>query len=460
MRTFASVAVLALLTACGSVRAQTEPSGMGATSRPVSRETQFRAELDELLRVGTQRPYGLAWSQTSDGEKTSPVASFNQGGTPAAGLILHLAGQLLNEPKYSEAAAQVARGIIFAMEANGRVPAHATLLGGTLAQKELPGSAPKRGPTFAASGFLLLMDKDLSGADSRASSGGVRAANWVIKQQVKPGHFVSSVDVPGQRYPRRVIRLDVPDTRDGVLTMLLVKRVAEGRETSLPTSLARLGAQRGVEQLARLRITDVGKPSRYLWPSACDFDATLVPDIPSLPPAGNLLATRYALQTMLAWYLEVGEPTTFDLIKVSAEAVESRKDTDGKWFSIDDPLGRFAPPSNTGAPTWPKDDFGLSRTLTTVSDLRALGQITFLKLTSRTLPPELAYSAILTGLTDQLPSADLPLSAKQVDAFVLQHPETFGVLEGPEPVDLTHRIKRLWALYLLASWEHRFAPAK
>lgn len=438
---------------------------------------QLRAELDALLRTAVVRPYGTAFSEVAEPGGRGPVVDLDAGATPAAGLILHLSGALLGEARYSEAAVAVARGVGFSMDPAGRVPATAVFNPGQLGVRASAGEVAKRGPTTAAMGLLLVLDRDLDRAgrrDERVASAAVRATNYLMKQQMRNGAFASGLEVGGERYVRRVVRLDTPDHRDAVMALLLVQRSADGRDTSLPVALARINAAKAVEQLLRFRVTEVGKASRHLWLSAYEPDGTPVANVPVLPATGNIQASRYVVQALMAYHLETGDPTPLDVAKVAGEQLASRKGEDGLWGLVDNPGNRFPPPPELAGPApappapgefvrpvegpaWPLGTFGVPTTLRTLEDLRTLGRQPFNTLTARTLPGELVLASILTGLSDQLPTADLPLRQGQVAAYRDAHPETFAALSGAEPVKLSERVRRLWALYLLASWEMRFA---
>lgn len=456
--------------------------------------SQFRAEVEALLRSGVERPYGLGFSASPEvgkgrtvgggggGGGGGPTLTFESGGTPGAGLMLLLGGELLDDPRLTEAAGRVGRLILAATDGTGRVPGTAQALPGQLSQREPHGNIPKRGATHASLGFLLTAarqarsaepgDREGAGPDRsslhRLGPGAVRCAGWLLRQQLRTGAFPVSVEVPGQKYPVRAARLDVPDVRDGMLALALIQRAGrlgseEGAATGLPALQARAGMERAGTTLLRQRLSDPLKPSKNLWPSACDTDTTPLTGVPALPPTGNLLATRYAMQALLAYHLEAQAQDALDVLKLAGEAVNKLKGGDGTWTLVDDPANQYpAPPDADGnAAAWPRSDFGLPQTLQTVVDLRTLGGPTYLKLVSKTLPIEVAYAAMLTGLTDDYPTADLPLSASQVEAYVGAHPEIFGAIKGLPPVDLGPRLRRLWALYLLAGFEKRFdgAPA-
>lgn len=458
------------------------PEGRRATE-------QLRAELSSLLRLGVQRPYGLGWSDVPEpefrgsgagggGARASPVVSYLPGHTPAAGLLLHLSGQLLDtdgQPeevraegrRYREAAVQVARGIQASMDSNGRVPTVANFTQTGVSAREPYGAVPTRASSTATLGFLLLLHADTPG-DVRIASSTTRLSTWILRQQIRPGVFPVAGELPGERIQRRWVRLDLPDTRDGVLALLLTSVMAEGREGGGRGTEARLAAERVVQHLIRLRQAEMNRPSRHLWFPVFDMDGNPVTQLAGLPPTGHLLASRYSLQTLLAFHLVTGDAAVFDIAKLSAQALESRRGVDGQFVLVDDPNQRFRPPVQPGeegtvealTPTWPQGDFGLTGTLRTANDLRVLGQGTFNLVTGRSLPLPLALAGMLTGLTDQLPTADYPLTRGQVEAFVQGNGEFFGVLSGPEPLDLGQRVRRLWALYLLSRWEQQLPVSR
>lgn len=447
---FLSLAVtLAALASVHRAQAQTLPS------RPP--HVQLRAELDNLIEVGVARPYGLTFADPPEQRASNappPLVNLDAGGTPAVGLVLLLSGQILSDPRYRDAAVQVSKAMVFSMDPSGRVPPTAVSGPGSFSQKERPGYYPRRSPSFATTALLLMMDRDLAGQDARVASGAVRATNWVLKQQINPGVYTTPTDVRGEQYPNRLIRLDLPDTRDAVLCLLLTGRTGEGRESSLPLANARAQARRAADQLLRFRATEVLRPSKQLWYAAYGVDGTPFDKLPELPPVGHAIASRYALQALLAYHLDTLDAGTFEYIQASAQALAARKNADGTWPLVDDPKNLYPPPAP--ARQWETGDYGIPAVLRAVNDVRVLGPVTFGRLANHALPPEQAYAAVVAGLTDQLPAADLPVSASQVELYVAAHPETFESIRGPIPTDLPSRARRLWALYLLTRWEYLF----
>lgn len=461
------VVFCAAIVLAGVAEAQTVPTA------PVNYRQQLRTELDSLLRTSIQRPYGTAFTQTPEPGTKSPVVTFEATGTPAAGLICELAGTLLAEPRYHEAAVQVSKAVAFAVDNTGRVPATAQFMPTNIAQREAYGAVPRRGPTTASLAFLLILDRDMSDPtavtprtpEPRVASTAVRNANWLLnKAQYASGVFPAPLEVPGERNPRKIVRLDTAENRDSILSLLLILTTSEGRDTTLPVARTKVAAERALAALLRARFTEAAKPSRHLWPPATELDGGALGNAPTLPPAGSFPATNYAIQTLLTYHLLGGNDNAFDIAKLAGEAVEARKTSEGLWPQYDDPNNRFPPPPPPpgvsapldSTPAWPRGEWGLPATLRTLADMRVLGRDTFNKLTGKTLPNEVFLAALIAGLTDQLPSADLPLSASQIQPYIDAHPEVQVLLRGPEPVDLTQRTQRLWTLYLLATLETRF----
>lgn len=454
------------------------PATAPATLPARSYEERLREELDALVRSAVRRPYGWGFSRGVGGapgaEATGGVGgvSFEAGDTPGAGLVLHLSGRLLAEPAYGEAAHQVARMISAAMDTTGRVPGEATANPTGLFNREPKGFVPRREPNTASLGFLLLLDRDLRGGSDahagRVASTALRSAHWLIKQQTRAGVFPSPIetgDSGGAKFTRRIGRLDTADLRDSIVALLMVRRMAEGGN-SLPGSTARAAADKAVGLLLKQRFNEVGRPSRHLWPPGWDLaEGVPLKGVASMPPTGDFLATRYALEALLAYHLERGDEDSLEALRLGAEAVERRRSDAGDWPRMEDPRGAFPPPKEMSqsdpamqtAPQWVRGTFGLPDTLKSLADLRALGRDTFGKLAARTQPMEDWYGAILAGLTERFPTADLPLSRAQIGPFLEANPELSAMIAGDPPAELSGRVRRLYVLYLLASWERRFA---
>jgi len=84
---------------------------------------QLEAECNAMMQSAVKRPYGWAWdplTSNADASKPRPVSMEPQG-SPAAGLILQLAGEMLKKPTYLDAAEQVARAGLASHDDTGRI---------------------------------------------------------------------------------------------------------------------------------------------------------------------------------------------------------------------------------------------------------------------------------------------------------------------------------------------------
>src|SRR5688572_4260125 len=79
----------------------------------------LRRECDALLAQVIKRPYGWGWSQDLNPSAREPVVSLEPLHTPAAGLMLLHASELLEEPAYAQAAHHVGRLLAAALQSSG-----------------------------------------------------------------------------------------------------------------------------------------------------------------------------------------------------------------------------------------------------------------------------------------------------------------------------------------------------
>src|SRR5262245_7263652 len=87
-------------------------------------EARLRAACDALIARAVTRRYGIAWTgQPLQDESAKPAPAnapvrvdLSPATTPAAGIVLQLTGELLDDSRYRDAAMQVARGLASAQE--------------------------------------------------------------------------------------------------------------------------------------------------------------------------------------------------------------------------------------------------------------------------------------------------------------------------------------------------------
>src|SRR3954470_21963376 len=91
---------------------------------------QLADECDALIQSAVRRSYGWGWDTvTLNAARSSATTprhiAMEPLGTPAAGMLLLWSGQLLQEPRFRQAALEGARGIGAAQMPSGQVPLHA-----------------------------------------------------------------------------------------------------------------------------------------------------------------------------------------------------------------------------------------------------------------------------------------------------------------------------------------------
>jgi len=153
---------------------------------------QLAQECDALIASAVKRPYGWAWtSQATDAAAAAdrkPQVDMRPGATPAAGAVLLWAGLLLEEPRYVEAAVNVARGVVASQASNGNVVTEPTF-GPTAGKREPPAAVPDRAATRAGVALLLACVGADESKDELLKRSAIRAAAWLAKQQANDGGF-------------------------------------------------------------------------------------------------------------------------------------------------------------------------------------------------------------------------------------------------------------------------------
>ncbi|MGH7213264.1 MAG: hypothetical protein ACREIT_00565 [Tepidisphaeraceae bacterium] len=455
---------------------------------------QIRAECDQLVRDAVRRPYGWAWGEIGDGaggvwrggKPPARGVAMDPLTTPAAGLVLYWAGRELGDDVLFDAARQAARGVAAAQLPTGQVKSR-PLFGPTVGRRdsdEGESVIPNRAATRAALGLLLiLLDDQPDPPDEQLGRCVTRALHWLQTQQTGAGGWpvmypsdTSALDVirlgnqrddahargsaPGARAsvePRRVLRLDDPDFRDCTLAMLL------GHEVTGNAAYLSL-AQKSIAQLLMLRIGSPARAGRNLWATVYDLRGDRVRNLPDVTEGTNALATRYAIQTLLAAYLSTGDRKAAQAADVAARGVAALRHPTGLWDLYTDPrsgdpVGRHDPastqPSVFGATqpalisdAWTSGTFGLDVTLHATSQMKALGREKYLAMLSPTFEHKHQMALALCGLRDQPSALDLPVSSQEVAAYVVKHADAWATLEGPVPADLAGRVRRAWLLLL------------
>jgi hypothetical protein len=452
---------------CG--HAQAEP--------PRRYASQLAAESAELIRRAIRRPYGWAWDAAASSEANDHpqprTVSMEPLATPAAGLVLLWTGRFLGETRDVAAAEQVARGVAAAQESTGRVrsyPVYGPMAGGR--QALIP--IPDRTATRCALGLLLASiesDQADNPHQQQIRGAAARASHWLATQQSPNGLWPSTFPPgPRTRQTIRLVRLDDPDYRDSTYALLLAFDLLHDDGLHHRSTLP-------LDGLLRLRlVSDVHGPG--LWCTACTVEGT---DIPAAFPNGpDLLASRYAMQTLLGGYLLTGDRNLSSALNAAATTLMQVKRGDGLYDRFLDPTAAAdmaravgnAPATQSffGQPraqpaSQPAGSqcvlvnrslggsFGIPELLDAIAHLQSNGPDRFAAALASGFSIHQQIEASLCGLIDDPLTLDFPVGAQGVPAYVSSHADLWKWTDGPPPDQLGDRVQRLWILLIRAKLE-------
>jgi hypothetical protein len=199
-------------------------------------------------------------------------------------------------------------------------------------------------------------------------------------------------------------------------------------------------------------------PGRYenLWSTFYRQNGELEDAVRDVPPGADVLASRRAVETLLAAALLMNEQPARDAAQRAArEAAQSLlalRDTQGRWTRLYVMSGEQPQPAGESifgtASTQPSDalwrggTFGIEPVLAATDLLHRLGPEQMSTTLSQTMTVQERLAATVLGLTDN------PFAIGDDPAVV-----DLGQLEGPPSDDLERRILRLYALLLKARQE-------
>jgi hypothetical protein len=447
---------------------------------------QFAAECDALIDVAITRPYGMAWDTSrlvSAEERAAPSraprhVTMEPMGTPAAGWMLLNASRLLDEPRYLQAAMEVARGIAAAQATTGKIPPH-VIFGPTAGGREEPQEVPERAATRASLAFLLELIDSQQSKPEAVTRTAQRAAQWLSKQQTADGAWPSEFDPdPKTRQSLRIIRLDDPDYRDTTYAMLMASAIMDDRAMTRSATLAvqkliglRLGDQSGPGLLERDigdEIVDDDNPHKIapLWSTAYRLNGTIDEKLSDFPVGGDVRASKLALQTLMGAYLITGERPIGPAMDMGAQALRRLADRDGNWKRVylaepttapsTEPSG-FFDPLPIAAPQVKADE--LLPTLTAITQLKAVGRERYLRMLSAGLSVRQRLAAAVCGYLDDPLTLELPVARDEINQYLADHRDEFDQLSAPIPADTAGRLRRLWLLMLRTRLEQLAAAA-
>ncbi len=399
---------------------------------------QLEAECNAMLQSAVQRPYGWAWDPLmSNADPSKPRAvSMEPQGSPSVGLILQLAGELLKKPTYLDAAEQSARGALASHDDGGRI-APVPIFGDSVAVNPDPSPLPDRAATRAALALALTVIPNANAKDELTTAAAA-AAKWLARQQSASGAW-PTVAADAQN-PARVARIDNTDARDCTLTILLAGEILHDKAFTL-------SANRAINALLQMRQAD----QHNLWRIAYDEKLSPVAGKTQFPDTVDLLASQYAMQTLLGDYLFTGERRIGLALDDAVRASTQMKRSDNRW-------DRF-PQNETAATTRARNDslaaepLHVADLIDTVRQLKVLGREKYLRMAERhfTLNQQLALA--ICGFDDSRLLVDLPVTTDETLDYIRRHQADWKTLEEPAPAELPARVHRLWLLLIRAKIE-------
>jgi len=426
---------------------------------------QLRQECDALVQSATRRPYGWGWDIIPPPNAGSAPrhVTLQPLGTPTAGILLLWSGEFLNEPKFNDAALQAMRAIAAAQASTGMIPQHA-IFGAAASGRTEPRAVPDRSATCAGLALMLsILDAEQPKPQS-ATHAAQRAVYWLMKQQMEDGAWPAAYpsDAIGNDAVR-LIRMDDGSYRDSTYAMLLAADVLDDAQLSRSAekSIVKLLSLRAALQQATTQPTQAPPPN--LWSSAYRLNGTIDPTLHDFPAGADALASRCAMQTLLAAYLMSGEKEAGIALDSSSQALLDLRSPDGTWqriYLLQTPTtapttnnaGTFDAPTTNPTP-WTIGTFDLPPTLDAVTQLKIVGREKYAAMLAAQFTPRQRLAAALCGLSDNPLTLDLPVSSSEVEQYLQKHQTDFATLENPLPDDLPGRLKRLWLLLIRAKLE-------
>lgn len=417
---------------------------------------QLAAECDSLVDAAIRRPYGWAWPAAIDPARRDrrPVVSMEPGDTPAAGMILLWAGELLKEPRFTEAAVNVAKGIAVSQEKTGKIPSR-PVFASTAGGGDASAAVPDRASTRAGLALLLAATGADASRDEQFRRAALRASTWLQRQQTGDGGWPTAFPPGATRENSiRILRLDLSDYRDSTLALFLSNE-------AFPETPAGRSASKSLAKLLSLRLT---APTRLanLWATAYHLNGALVEGNESLPLGADVLASRLAMQTLLAACVIHRDAEAAKALEAATKALLGLRNADGTWQQLYyfDLLSAPEPESSVLVPTTKPavatGDFGLSKTLDSAESLLQIGGDAYEARLSDGLLPRQQIALALVGLLDQPLEADWPTNRAEAIAYLERHAELWKqVIDAPPPT-VAGRTRRLFALALLVKLEATF----
>ncbi len=260
----------------------------------------------------------------------------------ALGLQLFLIGRRLNEPRFLDAAYEVARGLSTIQSRTGQIRTRG-VLGAMTGANDPPIDVPDRAATRTVLALLLtLLDADRTSGRhdyERLRPAASHAAYWLAGQMTAAGGWPSAYPpnaARGKAY--RLVFLDRRDYRDSALTLLLAGEVLQSEP------LQQL-FDRTADELQVLRPIDPQTAERSFWTTAYALDGEPTRKFPELNKGYDLIAGRYAAETLLAGYVVTLKPRYDEVFEAAMVVLNKFPRSDGHYARFYDRSSQKAVPT-------------------------------------------------------------------------------------------------------------------
>ncbi len=270
----------------------------------------------------------------------------------------------------------------------------------------------------------------------------------------------------------RLVLLDTPDYRDATAALLLAARVLGDEKI-----VRRAGE--AIEQLLVMRGSERYADAKPLWAPAYRLTGEPTDKFPELPYAIDTIASRHAMQTLLAaCLLGAAAPDPADSYQPIAEAsgpalvaaakafgaLPRRAREPARFYDLIDgkPLTEAPPDAGPGpfdppeSPAERADRLATAEVLLAAREIETGGLAKFLAAAgseTATFRPSQRVAILLSGLGEGVLAVQSPRTAAEAAAYVQSRESTWVAMNGSAPDSLAGRLERLYLLLVRAKVE-------
>jgi len=413
-------------------------------------QQQLRKECDALLQLCIRRPYGIGFDPAGRPDTRRPTTrpvSLEPLQTPAAGTVLLWVGKLLDEPRYTAAAIETAKATMTAQQTSGQFPSM-TIFAAKPGGRDESQIYPRRSATLASLGLLFATIDGEEAPDTRTKSAIQRGIHFLEKQRNGIGVWPSAVQRnPEDKEYQRVARLDEVDFRNAVFALFLASDLIGDTDASQ-------NAVKSLDLLLRLRVGSAKVEAPALWCGVYTLEGQPAPRKLGLPESPDLLASRYAMQTLLAGYLLTGDRRYGMAVDEAFKSLDELKMRENMWRRFPDARENNEPPPIFGLPSPTESgEMAFPELLNSARQMKQQGREKFVEMLSTQFSLRQHLLAAMVGLSDEPLTVELPVTASEVDDYLAKHVDRFATLGSVVPEQLDARVQRLWTLLIRAKIE-------